>query len=394
MNMWISYVSSLIDGTPPWAILAAIVIGATIAALAVHRFVFFLLERKLRNADHFAWLLILRKTKGPAAFAAVMAALSLSLQLGPISGSAADVLTRLMQVAFIALFTWVAIVTTDIFGSVYLGRLRLDVEDDLLARKHVTQIRILKRAAVTIIALIGIASALMTFDQVRQLGVSLFASAGVAGLAIGMAARPLLTSFIAGVQIAMTQPIRIQDAVGIEGEFGTIEEITSTYVVVQLWDSRRMILPLNYFIEKPFQNWTREKSSIIGAVIIYVDYCADVGAIRRKLEEIVKTTTLWDGRVVNLQVTDATEMSIQLRALASARTPAAAWDLRCLVREALIVFVSRELPSSLPRSRCQIIDHVRSDEASLAPGPSSPSDAGIADERETMTAEAASPRPR
>jgi small-conductance mechanosensitive channel len=394
MNMWISYVSSLIDGTPSWAILAAIVIGATIAALAVHRFVFFLLERKLRNADHFAWLLILRKTKGPAAFAAVMAALSLSLQLGPISGSAADVLTRLMQVAFIALFTWVAIVTTDIFGSVYLGRLRLDVEDDLLARKHVTQIRILKRAAVTIIALIGIASALMTFDQVRQLGVSLFASAGVAGLAVGMAARPLLTSFIAGVQIAMTQPIRIQDAVGIEGEFGTIEEITSTYVVVQLWDSRRMILPLNYFIEKPFQNWTREKSSIIGAVIIYVDYYADVGAIRRKLEEIVKTTTLWDGRVVNLQVTDATEMSIQLRALASARTPAAAWDLRCLVREALIVFVSRELPSSLPRSRCQIIDHVRSDEASLAPGPSSPSDAGIADERETMTAEAASPRPR
>ena len=394
MNMWISYVSSLIDGTPSWAILAAIVVGATIAALAVHRFVFFLLERKLRNADHFAWLLILRKTKGPAAFAAVMVALSLSLQLGPISGSAADVLTRLMQVAFIALFTWVAIVTTDIFGSIYLRRLRLDVEDNLLARKHVTQIRILKRAAVTIIALIGIASALMTFDQVRQLGVSLFASAGVAGLAIGLAARPLLTSLIAGVQIAMTQPIRIQDAVVVEGEFGTIEEITSTYVVVQLWDWRRMILPLNYFIERPFQNWTREKSSIIGAVIIYVDYSADVSAIRRKLEEIVKTTTLWDGRVVNLQVTDVTEMSIQLRALASARTPAAAWDLRCLVREALIAFVSRELTSSLPRSRRQIIDHVGSDEASLAPGPSSPSNAGIGDERETMTAEAASPRPR
>ena len=394
MNMWISYVSSLIDGTPSWAILAAIVVGATIAALAVHRFVFFLLERKLRNADHFAWLLILRKTKGPAAFAAVMVALSLSLQLGPISGSVADVLTQLMQVAFIALFTWVAIITTDIFGSIYLRRSRLDVEDNLLARKHVTQIRILKRAAVTIIALIGIASALMTFDQVRQLGVSLFASAGVAGLAIGLAARPLLTSLIAGVQIAMTQPIRIQDAVVIEGEFGTIEEITSTYVVVQLWDWRRMILPLNYFIERPFQNWTREKSSIIGTVIIYVDYSADVGAIRRKLEEIVKTTTLWDGRVVNLQVTDVTEMSIQLRALASARTPAAAWDLRCLVREALIAFVSRELTSSLPRSRRQIIDHVRSDEASLAPGPSSPSNAGIGDERETRTAEAASPRPR
>ena len=189
-----------------------------------------------------------------------------------------------MQIAFIALITWVAIVTTDIFGSIYLGHLRVDVEDNLLARKHLTQIRILKRAAVTIIALIGIASALMTFDEVRQYGVSIFASAGVAGLAIGLAARPLLSNLIAGVQIAMTQPIRIQDSVIVEGEYGTIEEITSTYVVVQLWDWRRMILPLNYFIEKPFQNWTRENSSIIGNVILYVDYKRDtvVGRPRRQ----------------------------------------------------------------------------------------------------------------
>jgi small-conductance mechanosensitive channel len=390
MNMWISYVSSLIDGTPSWAILAAIAVVATIVALAVHRLVFFLLERRLRDADNLAWLLIVRKTKGPAAFAAVMVALSLSLQLGPISGNAADVLTRLMQVAFIALLTWVAIVTTDIFGSIYLRRLRIDVEDNLLARKHVTQIRILKRAAVTTIALIGIASALMTFDQVRQLGVSLFASAGVAGLAIGLAARPLLTSLIAGVEIAMTQPIRIQDAVIVEGEYGTIEEITSTYVVVQLWDWRRMIVPLNYFIEKPFQNWTRENSSLIGAVIIYVDYCADVAAIRRKLEEIVKTTPLWDGRVVNLQVTDVTEVSMQLRALVSARTAPATWDLRCFVREALIAFIGTELTPSLPRGRRQIMDHVRSDDASLAPASAPPSNAGVGDERDARTAEAVS----
>ena len=201
---WISYLSSQVEQTPWWAILAAIVVGATIAALALHKLAFLLLERRLRNTQRLAWLLILRKTKGPAAFAAVMIALSLSLQLGPISGTAANALTRLMQVAFIALLTWVAIVTTDIFGSIYLGRLRVDVEDNLLARKHVTQIRILKRAAVTIIALIGIAVALMSFDQVRQFGVSLFASAGVAGLAIGIAARPLLSSLIAGVQIAMT----------------------------------------------------------------------------------------------------------------------------------------------------------------------------------------------
>jgi small-conductance mechanosensitive channel len=394
MNMWISYLSSQLERAPSWAILATIIFGAIIAALAVHKLVFFLLERKLRHTGRFAWLLIVRKTKAPAAFAAVMVALSLALQLGPIGGTAANLLTRLMQVAFISLLTWVAIVTTDIFGSIYLGRLRVDVEDNLLARKHVTQIRILKRAAVTIIALIGIAFALMSFDHVRQVGVSLFASAGVAGLAVGLAARPLLSSLIAGVQIAMTQPIRIQDAVIVEGEYGTIEEITSTYVVVQLWDWRRMILPLNYFIEKPFQNWTRENSSIIGAVIIYVDYCADVGAIRRKLEEIVKTTTLWDGRVVNLQVTEVTEMSMQLRALVSARTAAAAWDLRCLVREALIAFVGRELTSSLPRSRRQIIDHVRSDEASLAPDPASRSDAKIGNERAASSAVAGPARYR
>ena len=384
MNTWISFVSSRIELIPSWAILTGIAVVATVAGLAIHGLVFLLLERKVRDTKRFAWLLILKKTKGPAAFAAVMVALSISLQLGPIGGTAANVLTRLMQVAFVALLTWGAFVTTDIFGSIYLGRLRMDVEDNLLARKHVTQIRILKRAAVTMIALIGIAAALMSFDQVRQFGVSLFASAGVAGLAIGLAARPLLSSLIAGVQIAMTQPIRIQDSVIVEGEYGTIEEITSTYVVVQLWDWRRMILPLNYFIEKPFQNWSRENSSIIGAVILYVDYCADDGAIRRKLEEIVKRTGLWDGRVVNLQVSDATETSMQLRVLVSARTAAAAWDLRCLVREALIGFVSRELMSSLPQSRRQIIGRIRSDEASLAPAPS-PSNAGMGNDRETAT---------
>jgi small-conductance mechanosensitive channel len=367
MDRWISYLSTQIDRIPSWITLVAMALAAIIVALAIHRLAFFVLERQLRDSDRFVWLLIVRKTKGPAAFAAVMVALSLALQLGPISGTAAHALTRLIQVAFIALLRWTAIVTTDIFSSVYLGRLEIEIEQNFLARKHLTQVRILKRAAVTIIALIGIASALMSFDSVRQYGVSLFASAGVAGLAIGLAARPLLSSMIAGVQIAITQPIRIQDSVIVEGEYGTIEEINSTYVVVRLWDWRRMILPLAYFIEKPFQNWSRESSSIIGTVMIYVDYCADVPAIRRKLEEIVKTFALWDGQVVNLQVSDATETSMQLRILVSARTAGAAWDLRCLVREALIAFIGRELKSSLPRPRRQIVSRVKFDEASLAP---------------------------
>jgi small-conductance mechanosensitive channel len=368
MDRWISSLSAQVESTPQWAIPAAIGVVATVVALAIHRLAFFRLERQLRDGDRFVWLLVLKKTKGPAAFAAVMVALSISLQLGPISGAAANLLTRLMQIAFIALLTWVAMVTTDIFSSVYLGHLRRDLEENLLARKHVTQIRILRRAAVTIIALIGVGSALMSFDGVRQYGVSLFASAGVAGLAIGLAARSLLSNLIAGVQIAITQPIRIQDSVIVEGEYGTIEEISSTYVVVQLWDWRRLILPLNYFLEKPFQNWSRESSSIIGTVIIYVDYCADVPAIRRKLDEIVKVIPLWDQRVVNLQVSDATETSMQLRILVSARSATAAWDLRCLVREALIAFVSRELKSALPQPRRQIVSRVSFDEARFAPG--------------------------
>jgi small-conductance mechanosensitive channel len=367
MDNRLSYVITLIEHVPSWAILAAIAIVATVAALALHRLVFFLLERQLRGSERFVWLLILKKSKAPSAFAAVMAALGLSLQLGPISGNAATVLTRLMLIALIALLTWVAIVTTDLFSSVYLGRLRSDLEENLLARKHVTQVRILKQAAITVIALIGLASALMSFDTVRQYGVSLFASAGVAGLAIGLAARPLLSNLIAGVQIAVTQPVRIQDSVIVEGEYGTIEEINSTYVVVQLWDWRRLILPLNYFIERPFQNWSRDSESIIGSVMVYVDYCADVPAIRHKLEQIVKTMPLWDGKVVNLQVSDATETSMQLRILVSARTAAAAWDLRCQVREALIAFVSKEQRHSLPQPRRQIASHVRLDEASLAP---------------------------
>ena len=189
----------------------------------------------------------------------------------------------------------------------------------------------------------------------RQYGVSLFASAGVAGIVAGLAARPVLTNLIAGVQLAMTQPIRIDDAVVVENEWGTIEEITSTYVVVRLWDWRRMIVPLSYFIEKPFQNWTRENSSLIGSAFLYVDYRAPVGVIRDKLHEIVKASKNWDGSVVNLQVTDAKESTIELRCLMSARSAGQAFDLRCEVREKLVDFLQKHHPgrcrASGPRSR-------------------------------------------
>jgi small-conductance mechanosensitive channel len=221
--------------------------------------------------------------------------------------------------------------------------------------QHLTQVRVLLRACDVLVVLFTIAAALMTFEPVRQYGVSLFASAGVAGIIAGLAARPVLSNLLAGVQLAMTQPIRIDDAVIVEGEWGTIEEITSTYVVVKCWDMRRLIVPLSHFIEKPFQNWTREGSALIGSALFYVDYRAPVGIIPDQLQKIVKTSKNWDGRVVNLQVTDAKEQSMELRAIMSAANASATFSLRCEVREKLIDFLQREHPEALPRQRSEAI---------------------------------------
>ena len=227
----------------------------------------------------------------------------------------------------------------------------MDVEDNLLARKHVTQVRVLERVLDMVIVLITVGLALMTFDAVRQYGVTLFASAGVAGIVAGLAARPVLTNFLAGIQLAVAQPIRIDDAVIVENEFGNIEEITFSYVVVRLWDLRRMVVPLSYFIEKPFQNWTRTGGELIGSVFFYVDHTAPVDVIRKKLAEIVAQSKLWNGKVVSLQVSDCKDTTIELRALVSANNASATWDLRCEVREKLIDFLRREYPSALPRRR-------------------------------------------
>jgi len=206
---------------------------------------------------------------------------------------------------------------------------------------------------VLILATLG--AALMTFDAVRHYGVSLFASAGIAGLVAGLAARPVLSNLFAGIQIAMTQPIRIDDGVLVENEYGRIEEITSTYVVICLWDLRRLIVPLTYFIEKPFQNWTREATDLIGAVSLHVDYTAPVERIRQKAIEIAKASPLWDGMLVKLQVTEARESTLELRVIVSARTGGDAFDLRCELRERLVDFLQREIPSALPRVRQEVV---------------------------------------
>jgi small-conductance mechanosensitive channel len=299
-------------------------------------------------------MLFLDKTAGPSRLALCLAAVAFVLPLAPLNDVLRQQLSRFFAVAVIALIGWLSIRAVDMAAARYLMKFRLDVDENFLARKHVTQVRVFKRVIDTLIIIIAISTALMTFESVRQYGVSLFASAGAAGLIVGLAARPLLSNLIAGVQIAITQPIRIEDAVIIENEWGWVEDIASTYVVIRLWDWRRMVVPLSYFIERPFQNWTRDAQSLIGAIILHVDYSADVPRIRQKLEEVARESKLWDGAVVNLQVIETHPRTIELRALVSARNAPQSWDLRCEIRERLLAFIKQEMPEAFPRERATI----------------------------------------
>jgi hypothetical protein len=249
---------------------------------------------------------------------------------------------------------WSLVALLDVLQDFISHRQALELADNLAARRINTQVQILRHIAVVLIVVLSIAIMVMTFPNVRHVGESLFASAGLAALVAGLAARTTLSSLLAGVQIALSQPMRLEDAVVIEGEWGWIEEITMTYVVVRIWDLRRLIVPLSYFIEKPFQNWTRQTADLLGTVFIYADYALPVEPVRQELQRILQSTKLWDGRVWNLQVTNAKENVIELRALMSAANGSVAWDLRCFDREKLVDFIQQKYPASLPRTRADV----------------------------------------
>ena len=255
------------------------------------------------------------------------------------------------QVLYVLAGGWLVGTIVDRLLKRRLHRLKLDVEDNLEARKIATQLDVIRRIWVVVAGIITVAAALTIIPGVKQIGVSLFASAGIAGIAIGIAARPVLSNLISGLQIAFTQPIRIDDVVIVEGEWGWIEQITLFYVVIKLWDWRRLVVPLSYFTEQPFQNWTRKSADIIGTVTWSLDHRAPIGEIRSKLEEVVKNTPLWSGDVVNLQVTEASGPTITVRALASARTSPKAWDLRCHIREEIMTWLQETYPDALPQQR-------------------------------------------
>jgi small-conductance mechanosensitive channel len=340
---------------PDWLLSMMTLIAAVLIGWLIHRFVFRLLTRIVANRDLF-WRSLVSRTERPLRLAIVTWVMAPAVSIAPLSDSETGILRHVLLLCFIVLVGWMARTTLHIWTTVYLRRFKLDAEDNLLARKHVTQSRIMERVAATLIIAFTLSAALMTFPAVRQYGVSLMASAGVAGIVLGLALQPVLKNLFAGIQLAITQPIRIDDALLVEGEWGKVEEITSTYVVVKLWDWRRLILPLGYFIEKPFQNWTREGASLIGTVMIYLDYTVPVADVRRKVEEIAAASALWDRQVVNVAVTDFREAVMEVRILVSASDAGKAFDLRCEVREKLIAFIQQDYPASLPKVRAELAD--------------------------------------
>jgi small-conductance mechanosensitive channel len=218
-------------------------------------------------------------------------------------------------------------------------------------RKLFTQLQFVRKLVVSMIVFVAAALVLMSFATVRKLGAGLLTSAGIASVIVGFAAQRSISNLLAGFQLAFTQPIRLDDVLVVEGEWGKVEEITFTYVVLRIWDERRLVLPLNYFIEKPFQNWTRTTSQLIGTVFLYTDYTIPVDAVREELKRVVEHHPLWDKRVCTLQVTDSKERTLELRMLVSASDAGRAFDLRCFVREKMVGFIQQTYPESLPKTR-------------------------------------------
>jgi small-conductance mechanosensitive channel len=261
------------------------------------------------------------------------------------------VLRKISTILIILSITWLIIITLKVIKRRVISKYDVNASNNLKARQVYTQFNILERIIIFIIVILAIGIALMSFDSIKEIGVSIFASAGVAGIVIGFSAQKMIGSILAGIQIAIAQPIKMDDVVIVEGEWGRIEEITLTYVVVNIWDKRRLILPTTYFIEKPFQNWTKTSSDILGTVFLHTDYNVPFDELRKELTRVLESTDLWDGKVNVLQVTDSLAQSVEIRALMSAKDSPTAWDLRVLVREKLITFLQENYPESIARTR-------------------------------------------
>jgi len=334
-----------------WNILVvtlSIAVGLIIKTIVHRLFIFY-----TKRSDYYLFKSVTKNLQAPAAILIPLLTLNGALPLIDIDDH--PVLSKIMELALISGFAFLIVRIVVVFEDLIYFRNDITVADNLKARKIRTQIKFVSRMLIVIVVVMAVAAMLLSFENLRKVGTGLLAGVGVGSIIIGFAAQSTLSNLLAGFQIAFTQPIRIDDIVVVEGEWGRIEDITLTYVVVKIWDERRLVLPINYFIQKPFQNWTRVNSDLLGTVFLYLDYTAPIEKIRQRFMSLLRDDKRWDRKVSSIQVTDCKERVIEVRALMSARNSGEAFDLRCYVREKLIEFIQQEYPWSLPKTRSEAI---------------------------------------
>lgn len=329
------------------------IVAAIICGWLAYRAVLYIFRRFDKHPGNLTQL-ILTECAAPLRFALPVYATDLAMPILRLPAAIDTPLDHLLGLLEIGAISWLAIKLAFAFSESLVIHYQTASNDDFKTRRIVTQIRLLRRILLVTIAVLATGVALMSFRWGRELGGSVLASAGIAGLAVGLAARPTIENLVAGFQLAITQPIRLEDVVIVENEWGWIEEITTTYVVVRIWDLRRLVLPLTYFISHPFQNWTRHSANLMGTVHVYSDYTIPVDAVRQELARVLETLPDWDRRVCVLQVTHATANTLELRALVSSSDSSKLWNLRCAVRERLIAFIQKNYPQCLPRTRAEV----------------------------------------
>lgn len=330
---------------------SGIFFGSLLVGLLFKLILFWLLSFYNRKNESTLTHSFLRHQNRAMGYFFPLLAAAITLPLLPITPAALEVLRRVMEIVLILTFAWVLVKAVEIFEDVFLEKYQISKTDNYRERKLLTQLQFVRRLVTIGIVVVAVSMILISFETVRRLGTGILTSAGILGIIVGFAAQRSIANLLAGFQIAFTQPLRLDDVIVVEGEFGRVEEITLTYIVLRLWDARRLVLPINYFIEKPFQNWTRSTTDIIGSVFFHADYSLPVEEVRAELKRILDNTDLWDKKVWALQVTDAKERTIEVRAIMSAANASRAFDLRCLVREQLIGFVQKKHPQSLPKTR-------------------------------------------
>ncbi len=355
--------SDLSTTAQEWLVLLAAIAGGYFLGILLKWIFFSLLKWYNKKRENLVFQSLYRNLSKPSSFFIPLLFATLLLPLSSvfmeIAAAKINMAQLLLEILLIMAGAWMIIESVDIFSDLVRSKFQIEKEDNLEERKIITQLQFIKRMLTVVIVILAIAFILFQFDGVRELGMGLLTSAGVAGIIIGLAAQKSIANLLAGFQIAFTQPIRLDDVVIVEGEWGRVEEITLTYVVIRIWDQRRLVVPLQYFINTTFQNWTRQSSDLLGTVFLYTDYHMPVQAVRDELKRLLEKNDKWDKRVSVVQVTDATEKTMQIRALMSARNAGDAWDLRCQIREQLITFIQEKYPEALPKTRVEIpfMDH-------------------------------------